>query len=222
MKYIYLITSPSGKHYIGQSKVSINKKKYWYSLLETKDTTDRKIINAIRKYSWDNMKFEIIEQNDNWTKEELNSREIYWIQYYNSVHLGYNMTSGGDGVDSTCARNNALKHHAKMTKEKNDERSRNCSIGQQRRFKENPESDITKKRKSDARKGSYRIESPSGQVWTTDKGLKDFYKDHKDELKITYWQLFSAYRKCYNNTTTKRHRKDQNNWKVIRIDKSNS
>lgn len=222
MKYIYLITSPSGKHYVGQSKVSVNKKKYWYSLLETKDTTDRKIVNAIRKYSWNNMKFDIIEQNDNWTKEELNSREIYWIQYYNSVQLGYNMTSGGDGVDTVCARNNALKHHATMTEEKKNERSRNCSIGQQKRFKESPESDITKKRKSDAHKGSYQIESPTGQIWTTNKGLKDFAKEHKDELNVTYWQLFSAYRKCYTNTTTTRRRKDQNNWKVIRIDKPSS
>lgn len=222
MKYIYLITSPSGKHYVGQSKVSINKKLYWYSLLETKDTTDRKIVNAIRKYTWAKMKFEIIERNDNWSKEELNQREIYWISYYNSIDSGYNMTIGGDGVDSECARNNAIKHHASMTEEKKLQRSKNCSKGQKKRFKEQPESDVTKKRKSDAHNGTYRIQSPTGQVWITDKGLKNFAEEHKDDINVTYWQLFSAYRKCYTNITTTRYRKDQNNWKVTRIDKSSS
>ena len=61
MMYIYLITSPSGKHYVGQSKANFDKKKYWYSVLEHTDVTDRKIVNAIRKYTWANMKFEVIE-----------------------------------------------------------------------------------------------------------------------------------------------------------------
>lgn len=218
MKYIYLITSPAGKHYVGQSKVSDHKKKYWYSLLEHKDTTDRKIVNAIRKYTWNNMQFEVIERNDDWTKEELNNREIFWIAYYNSVELGYNMTTGGDGVDSNCARNNALKHHASMTEEKKKSRSQNCSTGQKKRYQISPDSQETKQRKSDSHKGTYRIESPEGKVWISDIGLKDFAEQYKNELKVSYWQLFSAYRKCYTNTVTVRKRKDQNNWKVTRLD----
>ncbi len=218
MKYIYLITSPSGKHYVGQSKVSYNKKKYWYSLLEHKDTTDRKIVNAIRKYTWNSMQFEVIERNDDWTKEELNNREIYWIAYYNSVELGYNMTTGGEGVDSNCARNNALKHHASMTEEKKQSRSQNCSTGQKKRYQSSPDSQHTKQRKSDSHKGTYRIESPEGKVWTTSVGLKDFAEQYKNELKVSYWQLFSAYRKCYTNTVTIRKTKNQNNWKVTRLD----
>lgn len=221
MKYIYLITSPSGKHYVGQSKINVDKKIYWYSLLEASDTTSRKIVNAIRKYSWNEMKFEIIERNDDWTKEDLNEREIFWISYYDSVNLGYNMTKGGDGVDSECARKNMLQYHALMTDEKKIQRNKNCSIGQRKRFKENPESELTKKRKSDAHKGSYRIESPTGKIWITDKGLKDFAEEHKDEINVTYWQLFTAYRKCYSNVTTTRNMKNQNNWKVTRIDKPN-
>lgn len=218
MKYIYLITSPIGKHYVGQSKVSYNRKKYWYSLLEHKDTTDRKIVNAIKKYSWANMKFEVIERNDDWTKQELDNREIYWIAHYNSVNLGYNMTIGGDGVDSACARNNALKHHASMSEEKKLSRSKNCSKGQKKRYQNCPDTQETKQRKSDSHKGSYKIESPEGKIWITDIGLKDFAEQYKNEIKISYWQLFSAYRKCYNNTVTIKKRKDQNNWKVTRID----
>ena len=81
-----------------------------------------------------------------------------------------------------------------------------------------PDSDETKRRKSDAHKGKYLIESPDGRIWETDLGLKDFAKLHENELKIGYWQLFGAYRKCYNNTVTTRNRKDNNHWKVKRID----
>ena len=49
-------------------------------------------------------------------------------------------------------------------------------------------------------------------------GLKEFAETYKNELKITYWGLFSAYRKCYNNVETTVKRKNQNQWKVTRID----
>ena len=217
-KFIYLITSPSSKVYVGQSTVSVEEKERWYLRLEKYDKTDRKVANAIKKYGWQNMKFEIIEQDDAWTKEQLNEREIHWIQHYNSINEGYNMTIGGDGVDSTLARELATKHHRTMSPEKKAQRSANCSVGQKQRYATTPDSDETKRRKSDAHKGKYLIESPDGRIWETDLGLKDFAKLHENELKIGYWQLFGAYRKCYNNTVTTRNRKDNNHWKVKRID----
>lgn len=53
---------------------------------------------AIRKYGIDNFEFEIIEYC---SEEDLNEREQYWIQYYNSYigvpnGYGYNMTIGGE------------------------------------------------------------------------------------------------------------------------------
>ena len=68
----------------------------------------------------------------------------------------------------------------------------------------------------------YRIEAPDGRVWETDIGLKGFAENHKKEIEVDYWRLFNAYRKCYNNTTVVRKRKDNNNWKVTRLDQSNS
>ena len=103
-----------------------------------------------------------------------------------------------------------------------DEKRKNCSTGQLQRFKETPESEITKKRKSDSHKGSYRIVSPNGKVWETDIGLKEFAETFKDEINVGYWQLFNAYRRCYNNTIVVRKRKDNNNWQVTRIDKPNN
>jgi len=216
-KYIYLITSPSSKPYIGQSTVLLEDKIRWYKKLEKYDKTDRKIANAIKKYGWENMKFEVIEENPKWTKKQLDAREIHWIKYYNSIEQGYNMTKGGDGVNSELARELALKHHQTMSEDKKQQRSKNCSKGQKKRFQESPETTITKQRKSDAHKGKYRIESPDGRIWETDIGLKDFAKKYENELGIGYWRLFNAYRKCYNNTKVTTIRKNYNNWKVTRI-----
>lgn len=219
VKYIYKITSPSKKIYIGQSTILFEQKYNDYQKCELYTISNRKIIKAIKKHKWKNMLFEIIEQNDQWTKQELNDQEIFWINYYDSVNTGYNMTIGGDGVDSECARKLATIHHATMSEEKKQQRKENCSKGQQKRFQENPDSEITKKRKSDSHKGSYKIESPDGRIWETNIGLKEFAEKYKDEIQIGYWQLFNAYRRCYNNKTIARKRKDNNRWKVIRIDK---
>jgi len=192
MKYIYKITSPSGKIYIGQSKMSVENKLKAYRDLEKNTKSNRKIANAIQKHGFSNMKFEIIEENSNWTKEELNAREIHWIAHYNTVNEGYNMTLGGEGVDSECARQNALRHYRTMAEDKK------------------------------IQKGEYRIESPEGKVWITNLGLEEFANTYANEIKIRYWQLFSAYRKCYNSKPVLRKRKDSNNWKVTRLDKSNN
>jgi group I intron endonuclease len=105
MKYIYLITSPSGKQYIGKSTIDPTQKSILYQsaskyFLEIK----RPILEAIRKYGWDNMRFTIVEQNNNWSSDELNQREKYWIQHYKTLHNGYNVTAGGDGHDSESAK----------------------------------------------------------------------------------------------------------------------
>ena len=50
---------------------------------------------AFRKYGINNFNIEQIEEIDN---SLLNDREIYWINFYNSmIPNGYNMTFGGEG-----------------------------------------------------------------------------------------------------------------------------
>lgn len=55
------------------------------------------LLKAIKKYGKLNFKKKILEECN--TKEELNKREIYWINYYNSRNktIGYNIALGGDG-----------------------------------------------------------------------------------------------------------------------------
>jgi group I intron endonuclease len=214
MKYIYLITSPSGKQYVGKSTIDPEQKSVLYqSAAKYFPNIKRPILESIRKYGWDKMQFCIIERNDSWTSDELNEREKYWIQNYNTLNAGYNITAGGDGHDSESAK----LFWQNVSTEWKENRALNCSIGQKRRYNNSKDSAETKKRKSDSHKGTYKITSPDGKEWTTSLGLKEFAELHKDEIKITYWGLFSAYRKCYNNVETTVKRKNENLWKVIRI-----
>ena len=57
-------------------------------------TRNTNLYQAMRKYGIENFSFEVIEEC---LPEELNEREIYWIDYYDSFNKekGYNMTPGG-------------------------------------------------------------------------------------------------------------------------------
>lgn len=53
-----------------------------------------KLYKAFRKYGLENFTFSIIEECP---LEKLGEKEQYWIKYYDSFNLGYNMTLGGEG-----------------------------------------------------------------------------------------------------------------------------
>jgi len=94
MGLIYKITSPNGKSYIGQTTRTFEKR-----VTEHKNPNSRcpVISRAVSKYGPDNMRYVIIE-NDIPSLEQLNIREKYWIEYYDTFKNGYNLTSGGDGT----------------------------------------------------------------------------------------------------------------------------
>lgn len=102
--YIYKLTSPSGKSYIGQT--TMDPEKRWGSGYNY--SRQGLIGKAIDKYSWQNIKREIIEtvetNNINELIVKLNDREIYWGQKYNTLCPGgYNLSLGGNKImtDST-------------------------------------------------------------------------------------------------------------------------
>lgn len=49
--------------------------------------------NSIRKYGLENFVYFVLEENV--LRENLNMREMGWIEYYDSFYCGYNMTAGG-------------------------------------------------------------------------------------------------------------------------------
>ena len=88
---IYKITNLiNNKVYIGQSK---NIEQRWAEHKSSKQNIH--LHSAFCKYGLENFKFEIIETPE---IEELNTRERYWINFYDSTNpnKGYNHTSGGE------------------------------------------------------------------------------------------------------------------------------
>lgn len=88
---IYKLTSPTGKIYIGKS-ITIEKRLNLYRLGHC--TTQPKLHNSINKYGFEGHEVDILEECD---ESIINEREVYWIEYYNSVENGLNCTYGGEG-----------------------------------------------------------------------------------------------------------------------------
>jgi group I intron endonuclease len=91
MMGVYKITNPTGKIYIGKS-IDIEKRHYQYKKGHVKSQTA--LYNSIKKYGWESHKVEILIECE---EDKLNLLEEYYINYYNSVEKGLNLTYGGDG-----------------------------------------------------------------------------------------------------------------------------
>lgn len=88
----------NGKVYVGQSKNSngINYRLAYHKSKLRKGVHPNKHLQAsYNKYGEHNFSFSIIEECD---ISQLNEREIYWIQFYNSLNpkYGFNKTTGGE------------------------------------------------------------------------------------------------------------------------------
>jgi len=86
---IYKIISPKGKIYIGQSTDIMDR---WYKGHKYNSGTGRKLKNSFNKYGWDNHIHEIIEEC---SADQLDERETYWINFYDSFNKGLNSTRTG-------------------------------------------------------------------------------------------------------------------------------
>lgn len=90
---IYKITSPTNRIYIGQSRDIERRWRYYYSNIIT-IKQHIKLHRSILKYGVENHKFEVIEEC---SIEQLDEREIHWINHYDSIKQGLNVGLGGSG-----------------------------------------------------------------------------------------------------------------------------
>jgi group I intron endonuclease len=89
---VYIHMFPNKKCYIGITR--IEPKRRWKSGCGYKRTPY--IFNAIKKYGWDNIEHNILENG--LTQKEASIKEKYYIKFYksNEKDYGYNLTSGGE------------------------------------------------------------------------------------------------------------------------------
>ena len=89
--YIYKTTNLiNGKIYIGLSTKTVEESIGYYG-------SGKLISKALKKWGKENFTKEIIESGiDDY--ETLCKLEIYYIEYYNSINEGYNITRGGGGT----------------------------------------------------------------------------------------------------------------------------
>ena len=119
--WIYKITNiQNNKVYIGQTIRPIKDRFHRHLNDALNNVLDTHFARAIRKYGKENF---IIEEIDSAIdQDELNKKEQYWINYYNSVNDGYNETNaiskcgGNTYLSKTESEMETIKDKIRQTK----------------------------------------------------------------------------------------------------------
>jgi hypothetical protein len=95
---IYGVLNPkSNKYYIGKTKYTLLKRKNEHIMAAKRKTKSHKFYDCILS-EYDSLIWFIIE--DDLIEDNVNEREQYYINFYDSFNNGYNGTLGGDGGDT--------------------------------------------------------------------------------------------------------------------------
>jgi hypothetical protein len=160
---IYKITSPSGKIYIGQS-IDIRKRFRSYKRLDN-TISQVKLYDSFKLHGIDKHKFEILCICN---EIELDTKEKYFIQYYNCIQQGLNLRSGG-----------SRGRHTEESKKKMSDN--NIHKGKVAHNKGKPMSDEQKKLLSDINKGNKHTEEAKIKMSNSRRGKK-FSEEHRKAL----------------------------------------
>lgn len=149
---IYKITNKlNNKSYIGRKKIYSKN----YNDLHNYFGSGIHIINSIKKYGIENFKKEYLDVA--YSDEELDKKEIYYIEKYNTFKEGYNATKGGEHFRGEFS-NNELRKQKISEWSKNfwkDDENRNKVINSRIGKKRNS---VTKKKMSESAKNSWTEE----------------------------------------------------------------
>ena len=225
MGYIYKITNQiNGKIYIGQTRKTLQERMNAH-IKKASEYPNRYLYDAMNHYGYSNFSIALIEECSN---SQLDEREIYWINYYDSTNheIGYNLTSGGGGGNTWL-----LNPHKLQTGEKI--RKSNLKEDYIPITKESLESDINNGLTSEEMMKKYHTSSVtlanrirlffdgktlkeirpvknSGQFKPIEISKDEFYKDIKDNVltnkeiakkyNISETTLFNKCKKYFNAT----------------------
>ena len=177
-----IVNTLNGKVYIGISINFANRQKrhQYQSFNQNSSSYNTKLSRAFRKYGWNNFNWEIIYQSKDY--DHIKSMEGFFIENFNSLNEGYNMTLGGEGT----------KGH-KLTKDHKNKLSL-TNIGKK-------ESTETKKKKSLIKIGNQNsakewiVENPQGIKFKI-KNRDKFFKDQGINTK-SMWRVFQGLQNNY-------------------------
>lgn len=164
--YIYKTTNLiNDKFYVGQKKSD-------EFLCEDYLGSGVRLKSAIKHYGKENFKVELIDTAD--TKEELDEKEIYWIDKLDARNLdiAYNLSKGGDGNTSGIAWNKGLTKDICPKLSKSEETKNKHSNSLKKAYLEGRRhtvlSEESRKIMSDKAKNREHLPTTNGRICVTD------------------------------------------------------
>lgn len=197
---IYKITNVVNyKIYIGQTTKTY-KKRWTEHLWSAENGSTQWIHSAIRKYGKENFTVEQIDHAHN--RNELDEKEQYWIEYYNSLAPnGYNLETGGvrnrclsEIVRKRMSKTRTGENNHRFGKPLSDETKRKISEahkGMTSPMKGKHLSEETKRKLSEAHKGKKMPELALKKLSERSKGEKNYFygkhfcgSNHPNAIKV--------------------------------------
>lgn len=196
---------PTGNWYVGQTVDP--ERRFKQHINDAINKKDNNIFHrALKKYGLDNFVYCILE--DNILRDNLNMKEIEWIEYYDSFYCGYNLTLGGI-VSRICTEETRKKlsesrkgktpwifgkHHSEETKHKISESNKGQLIGIRNPMYGKHHSKESREKMPEATKGrnhpfygTHLKESTKQKISSSNKGKHNFNgmygKRHKESTK---------------------------------------
>lgn len=163
MIYIYKITSPNNKIYIGQTRDLI-KRKSSYKCLHCK--SQFRIYNSIKKYGWSNHIFEIVHYLPNDTLQNtINIYELFYWQLYKDCNIemlniktcGSNGRNSQEAIDKISKANKGNKYASGKRSKEFKENCRIIRLGKPSNMKNKKHNNETKDKISKANKNKPAI-----------------------------------------------------------------
>lgn len=192
---VYLVTCLVNKRkYVGITTRGFLDRWKRHIRASLKEKDDYRFHRAIRKYGSENFKIEVLEGKSYVNPERLANwlfkREKHWIKFYDSNHVGYNMTEGGDGVPGLIISKEGKKAISERMKKfyKDNPEMRKKVVQRAHEEARKPEN---RKRMSELQKKRYEEmtdEERLEHIEKTKQGMNKLSTETKERIKKTQFK----------------------------------